>query len=535
MDIHKSNTKITSCISDPPAWANDWSIDIFDDGNFQALLTRIRRGEYTRIFVEPECNALMFLVQHHNNQSATQGSMQYNMPLTDSKTLADASREHELLERACSIIETAALHNIPYAIIVPSALPRATNDERNTPWHFTFAKRLGAHTATFQPPPSYCYPEDSRLTIVYDAPQARHFSPVRELPETMRPDATWTCRTRYNDKSTACILRDAIDSFLNDIQANIPPINAPDWQPTKGSNIPPSPIPKNITYGTNPIALVPTRDGREDLVRVEQLIIPTTPYDTTRASPRYTLTQYIDGYYRILYEQQSYTTKGVQHLMPNHEPSMLNTTRAPTPHSVMLSIQLDQARCAYPVDTLCPTDITRYRAILEFLENLTRNSRPDLAYTTAMLYQAWDNPTLPLLRSAEHALIYLWQTRTLALSCPVSCSTSNGTTLYLSNLLHAKIVIPNNDKPNPEVTSIRRKSFVFEVPNNTSTAIGANTTSGTTTSPSDPAKSTTPSTLLTQLQPFAGIDDFLTKPLEVTRFTYFREQAMGHKHSTRKP
>ena len=74
---------------------------------------------------------------------------------------------------------------------------------------------------------------------------------------------------------------------------------------------------------------------------------------------------------------------------------------------------------------------------------------------------------------------------------------------------------------------------MFEVPN--TTAIGANTTSGLSTSPYDPPESTPPSTLHTQLQPFAGIDDFLTKPLEVSRFTYFRELAMGHQHSANKP
>ena len=114
----------------------------------------------------------------------------------------------------------------------------------------------------------------------------------------------------------------------------------------------------------------------------------------------------------------------------------------------------------------------------------------------------------------------------------MSCSLSKGTTLFLSNLLRVKILIPDH-VPHPEVTSMRRKFYVFEVP--TSTAIGANTNSGPFMSPCDPPKSTKPSTLHTQLQPFADIDDFLTKPLDASRFTYLREQAMGHLPSAHKP
>ena len=296
-------------------------------------------------------------------------------------------------------------------------------------------------------------------------------------------------------------------------------------------------------YGTNPVALMPTRDGRDDDVRIEQLVIPhpeqlmlyaNTMHASTRALPKYILAQYTGGYYRILLDQQSYITKGVQVLMTNHSTDALNTIRAPTPYSAVLSTHIGQTRCRYPVDMLSSTDKTRYRAILDFLYDLATNSRPDLAYTTAMLLQAWHIPSLPLLRSAEHALIYLWQTRTLSLSCPAyNVQPDNAfTATFTADMVNARIT--TNAPLPPMVSTIHALPVKFNVAPadmNTSTANGASMPHPPAKSPQDTSDTKPPSTLNIQLQFFTGICDFLTKPLDVELFNNYRDQAMGHAHT----
>ena len=134
-----------------------------------------------------------------------------------------------------------------------------------------------------------------------------------------------------------------------------------------------------------------------------------------------------------------------------------------------------------------------------------------------------------MLRCAEHALFYLWQTRDLRLTCPTTWIQDDKKSQYSADLVYAQVLPPNESCPSPTVANIRPYQRVFDAntKDNTpqSTANGANTT--TAISPSGPSDHIPLLKLCIQIHDFPDIIDFLSKPLDTKHFHHLRAIAMG--------
>ena len=392
--------------------------------------------------------------------------------------LSASTKEILLVSRASDIITTAASCHIPYAFLVP-AFP--TNVYSNTEWHNSLTNDNNTTTATFPAPPNRGHPQHNRLAIIHSTPQAHHFLKLRQRD------------IRAHDVPTT--LTQAVSSFLN--------VNHNEASPT---------------HDFLDMSLLSPYDGRDNPMQVNNLV-SADDYAPPAAPARNTLMQYNHGFYRILLDQQSFIATSFRDLMPHG--NELTAKPVPTPYSAMLNDHLMQARNGYQPNTLSSAKVTHYHRIIDLLGRVAHYSRPDLACIAILLYSAWDTPTEPLLQAAETALLYLWQTRALSLSCPATKILprhSNGPPVFRTQLSRINVVL-HNDTPRPAVHTFHTvaRRFIIQGDN--------------TTQPPPTASPTKRSKLRVQAHDFPGIDDFLGKPLDATLFHSYRDQAMGHKRN----